>query len=274
MNRTEYEILPEKKFSLGLDELSHFRELIFFFTWRDIKIRYKQTVIGFAWAILQPLLMMFVITFTFGKMMEGKTHLPYPLSIFIGLLLWNVFSSGVTNAGNSMLTNAHIIRKIYFPRLIIPLSSVFGSLFDFLVGLPLLIVMLAWYHFPFHPMNALIGIPSAILLTFLSTFAMGTLLAALTVKYRDFRYIIPFLVQILFFITPVIMPTRIVENNALRFLLSCNPMTSAIELFRCSFNGIWPDPQLLFASISSSLILLVLAFYYFRKTETYFADLA
>ncbi|MBI3511264.1 MAG: ABC transporter permease [Bacteroidetes bacterium] len=271
----EYEILPEKKFSPGLEEMSHFRELIYFFTWRDIKVRYKQTVIGFAWTLLQPLLMMLVVTLSFGKLMEGKTYLPYPLSAFCGLLLWNIFSSGVTNAGNSMVTNAHIIRKIYFPRLIIPLSSVLGALFDFMIGIPLLIVMLAWYHFPFHLNTAVIGIPSAILLTVISTFGMGTLLAALNVKYRDFRYIITFMIQILFFMTPVIYPLRFADGHYwLKILLSCNPMTSAIELFRSSFNGMMPDTTMLLISISSSLFILIAAFWYFRKTESYFADLA
>jgi lipopolysaccharide transport system permease protein len=271
----EYEIKPEKKISLGLNELWHYRELFYFFTWRDIKVKYKQTVLGFAWAVLQPLFMMLLFSYFFGRTLKVPSdNIPYPVFVFSGLLLWNIFSSGLTNAGNSMVTNANIIKKIYFPRLIIPLSSVLAALFDFLMAMIIFIAILFYYQVAFSALKFLIYFPVSILLTVMATFGAGTFLAALNVKYRDFRYIIPFMVQALLFITPVIYPVSILHNEWAKFFMSINPMTGAIVLFRAIFTGQAPEWNVVMTGVLSAAILMICGIFYFRKTEAYFADLA
>lgn len=271
---SEYEITPSRKFSLGIKELLKYRELFYFFSLRDIKVKYKQTVFGFAWAILQPLVMMALFTLFFGKALSVPSDsIPYPVFVLPGLLLWNIFSSGVSNAGNSMVTNANIIKKIYFPRLIIPLSSVLVALFDFLMALIIFIAVLFFYDAKIH-LSYILWMPVAILITTLTTFGFGTWLAALNVKYRDFRYVIPFMLQALLFLSPVIYPTSVVSNQKLAFVLSLNPMAGAIGLFRAPFTGIIPDATTLILSGCSAIILFVAGIYYFRTTESYFADIA
>jgi lipopolysaccharide transport system permease protein len=175
-------------------ELWRYRELFYFFTWRDIKIKYKQTFLGFLWAILQPLLLMVIFTFFFGKALKVPSQsLPYPVFVFSGLLLWNIFSSGLTSSSNSMVNNASIIKKIYFPRLIIPVSSILVALFDFCMAFVLFLPLLLYYHQPLS-VHALWCWPVALLITLMATLGPGSWLAALNVKYRDFRYVIPFIV--------------------------------------------------------------------------------
>jgi lipopolysaccharide transport system permease protein len=271
----EYQIKPENKVSLGLRELWSYRELFYFFTLRDIKVKYKQTVLGFAWAVLQPLLMMILFSFFFGRTLKVPSeNIPYPVFVFSGLLLWNIFSAGLTNAGNSMVTNANIIKKIYFPRLIIPLSSVLAALFDFLMALIIYAGILIYYHFGFDVTKFVVYFPLSLLLTVMATFGAGTFLAALNVKYRDFRYIIPFMVQFLLFITPVIYPVSILHNEWAKFLMSLNPMTGAIVLFRSVLTDNAPEWNVILTGVCSAVILLVTGLFYFRKTEAYFADIA
>ncbi|MEP7167923.1 MAG: ABC transporter permease [Bacteroidota bacterium] len=271
----EYEIKPEKKLSLGLSELWHYRELFYFFTWRDIKVKYKQTVLGFAWAVLQPLIMMFVFSYFFGKTLKVPSeNIPYPVFVFSGLLLWNIFSAGLTNAGNSMVTNANIIKKIYFPRLIIPLSSILVALFDFMMAVIIYACILIYYRFTFDIAKFSIFFLVSLLITLVATFGAGSLLAAMNVKYRDVRYVIPFMVQALFFITPVIYPVSILNNPFLKFLLALNPMTAAISLFRAALINQPIDWSIITTGICSSVFLLFTGLFYFRKTESYFADLA
>lgn len=271
----EYEIKPKNKLDLGLKELWDYRELFYFFTWRDLKVKYKQTILGFLWAIIQPLVMAFLFTFCLGKVISDNTSLEMPYALFSlsGLIIWNIFSSGLSNAGNSMVANANIIKKIYFPRLIIPISSILVSLFDFLIAFLVFIPIAIYYKAPFNIM-AIAFIPLSILLTCLATFGLGTLLAALNVKYRDFRYVIPFLIQALLFATPVIYPIKISNNIILQTILQLNPMTAPVELFRNSFRVSQLDAQTLLMSVSVSLTLFILGLIYFRKTESYFADLA
>ena len=271
----EYEIKPKEKVSLGFRELWQYRELFYFFTLRDIKVKYKQTVLGFAWAILQPFLMMVIFSLFFGQALNiPSENLPYPIFVFSGLLLWNIFSSGITAAGNSMVSNANIIKKIYFPRLIIPISSVLVSLFDFLMAAFVFIGMLLFYEISIQPFKIIIFIPFSILVTCISTFGLGTLLAALNIKYRDFRYIIPFLVQALLFITPVIYPVSILTHEWLKYIIAFNPMYAAITLFRSGFIDTPIQLNLLLISLCSAMILFFAGLYYFRRTEAYFADLA
>jgi lipopolysaccharide transport system permease protein len=271
----EYEIKPKEKLSLGLAELWQYRELFYFFTWRDIKVKYKQTVLGFAWAVLQPLVMMIIFTIFFGRALNVPSDgLPYPVFVFSGLLLWNIFSTGITSAGNSMINNSNIIKKIYFPRLIIPISSVLVSLFDFLMAFIIFIGILIYYKTDLVWLNALLFIPASILITVIATFGIGTLLAALNIKFRDFRYIIPFMVQVLLFLTPVIYPVSILSNVYVKYLLACNPMYAPVTLFRMCFTEAMPPVDLVFISIASAILFFILGLFYFRKTESYFADLA
>lgn len=271
----EFEIKPQDKFGLGLRELWEYRELFYFFTLRDIKVKYKQTILGFLWAVLQPLVMALLFSFFLGRAIANYTALDLPYDIFAlsGLVLWGIFSSGLNNAGNSMVTNANIIKKIYFPRLIIPISSVLVGLFDFVMAFVVFTVYcvikqveLSWI--------GLLYFPLAVVLTCIATFGSGTLLAALNVKYRDFRYIIPFLIQLLLFLTPVIYPVTITGNAYLKWLIALNPMTAPLDIFRASLTGTAPDLAVDSISMIASLLLFVIGLVYFRKTEAYFADLA
>jgi lipopolysaccharide transport system permease protein len=271
----EYEIKPQNKLNLGLKELWQYRELLYMFTWRDIKVKYKQTYLGFAWAIFQPVLMTILFTLSFGKIISANSNInvPYPIFALSGFILWNVFSSGLSSAGNSMVNNSNIIKKIYFPRLIIPVSSMLVCLIDFLIAFAIFIPALYYFNCNFN-FKAVIFIPISILLTSISTFGLGTFLAALNIKYRDVRHILPFFIQALLFATPVIYPIKISDNYFFQLILKLNPMSAPIELFRHSFNNTPIDIQGLAISISVSLFLFLAGIYYFRKTEAYFADLA
>lgn len=269
----QFETKSESKLSLGLKELWQFRELFYFFTWRDIKVKYKQTVLGVLWAILQPFLLMIVFTVFFGQALNVPSdNIPYPIFVFSGLLLWNIFSTGLSGAANSMVTNANIIKKIYFPRLIIPMSSILVSLFDFIMAFAVYIGLLIYYHHPVN-LNILIHLPLSIVITILTTFGLGCLLAALNVKYRDFRYVIPFLIQVLLFLTPVIYPVSIIKFEWAKKILSLNPMSGAIELLRSSVTSTELNLSLVGSGIIVSVLLFFSGLLYFRKTEYYFADL-
>jgi lipopolysaccharide transport system permease protein len=264
----------DKRRLFDFGEIWNYKELFYFFTWRDIKIKYKQTTLGFLWAILQPLLMMVIFTLFFGKALNIPSQsLPYPVFVFSGLLLWNTFSSGLTNSANSMVNNAQIIKKIYFPRLVIPVSSIFVAIFDFLMGFILFIPLLIFYQQPVS-FAALWSWPLAVLACVIATMGPGTLLAALNVKYRDFRYVIPFLVQVLFFITPVIYPVSILKYPILQYVIVLSPMYAAIELFRYPLTGTELDSTFIMVSLISSLTLLFAGLIYFKRTEDFFADFA
>ena len=275
----EYEIRPKRKFDFGLKELWSYKELFYFFTWRDIKVKYKQTILGFLWAVLQPFVTMVVFTFFFGRLLKVPSmNLPYEVFVLSGLLLWNIFSSGVVNAGSSMVVNSNIIRKIYFPRLIIPLSAILVSLFDFIMTLLIFFSVLIYFTFKtgmdISWLRLFLFLPLSVLITVISSFGLGTFLAALNIKYRDFRYLIPFMIQTLLFVTPVIYPISIVESPLLKTILAINPMYASIEILRGSMTSVFPDISLVLLSLLSSVILLFAGLYYFRKTEYYFADLA
>ena len=275
MKPVEYEIKPVSKLSLGFKELWEFRELFYFFTWRDIKVKYKQTVLGFAWAVLQPLLMMVIFSVFFGKALNVPSdNIPYPVFVYSGLLLWNIFATGITGAGNSMVTNANIIKKIYFPRLIIPASAILVSLFDFIFAFLIFLGILFYYHLPVNVLKLMLFMPAGLLITTISTFGLGTLLAALNIKYRDFRYVIPFMVQALLFLTPVIYPPSIFSHEWMKYIIAINPMYGAIELFRNGLTNHSFEMNLLLLSLCSAVVFLFVGIYYFRKTEFFFADLA
>lgn len=269
----EYKIESNNRF-FHWNELWQYRELFYFFTWRDIKIKYKQTVLGFLWSILQPLLMMVIFTFFFGRALNIPSQsLPYPVYVFSGLLIWNMFSTGLTNASNSMVNNSAIIKKIYFPRLIIPVSSILVAFFDFLMAFIIYVGLLLFYQQPVF-WHAVFIWPLTILVTVVATLGMGSWLAALNVKYRDFRYVIPFLVQVLFFLTPVIYPMSLLKYPLLQYILACSPMYAAIELFRYPLTGVLPDIYFLSTSLISGLCFLFAGVFDFKKTEDFFADFA
>jgi lipopolysaccharide transport system permease protein len=267
-------IHPPSGFSLGLKELWQYRELFYFFTWRDIKVKYKQTSLGILWALLQPLGMMLIFTFLFSKTWKIDTSpVQYPIFVLSGLILWNLFNASVSHAGESMIKNANIISKIYFPRLVIPCSSILVALFDFLMGLLIFAVFCIIYKQPVS-WSFIFYLPAGITILLLAAFGAGTFLAALNVKYRDFRYTIPFLLQFLFFTSQVIYPLQSVQQSWLKYILAINPVNAAIELFRHPFSGAAIDMSITGIGIASTMIISIIGLYYFRKTEAYFADLA
>lgn len=271
----ELEIKPQGKFTIGINELWQYRELFYFFTWRDIKVRYKQATLGILWAAIQPLSMMLLFTFIFSRGLKvGSDGLPYPIFAFSGLMIWNIFSNGLLNASSSMVANANIIKKIYFPRLIIPLSSILTALFDFLFAFATFVGLLVYYQLPFSFWKLLVFTPLSILLTVITTFGLGTLLASLNIKYRDFQYALPFMIQFLLFLNPVLYSTKSFDNSILQWIMRLNPIAGAINLMR----SVFIDGAVQWAAVALQFLVaitfLLLGVYFFRKTEAYFADLA
>lgn len=274
MEPIETTIKPPRNFTINLRELWQYRELFYFFSWRDIKVKYKQTFLGIAWALLQPLAMMLLFTLIFSRTLklDFSINIPYPLFVLSGIIIWNLFNGSVSHAGDSMIQNAAIIRKIYFPRLIIPVSAILVSLFDFVMAFFIFIVICFFYgHIDW---TALFYFPAAMLLSLLAAFGTGSFLSALNVKYRDFRYALPFLLQFLFFASQIIYPISAVQNEQLKYLLALNPVNGAIELFRVPLTGIAPDMIIVVISTATAVLLCLIGIIYFRKTESYFADIA
>jgi len=271
----DYIIERQKKFSLGLKELIRYKELFYFFTWRDIKVKYKQAALGFLWAVLQPLMMMLIFTLIFSKGLKVSSEgIPYPVFALSGLIIWNIFSTGLMNSANSMVANANIIKKIYFPRLIIPMSSILIALFDFCFALVIYLVVIFVYKQPVNWFILLYALPLSIGLTILTTFGLGTLLSALNVKYRDFQYVIPFLIQFLLFINPVLYSSSIFKEGILSWVMKLNPLANAINLSRSAFTGQPVDWVGVGLGAMVASFLFFIGIYVFRKTEAYFADIA
>jgi lipopolysaccharide transport system permease protein len=260
---------------INFRELWRYRELLFFLTWRDVKVRYKQTVLGIAWVVLQPVLTMLVFTVFFGRLagLEQRTGgLPYPLFVYTGLLLWTLFASAITNAGNSLVINQHLITKTYFPRLVIPLSCVGVALVDFAVAFMVLIGMMLWYGVAAGAEMLLL--PVVVVLTVLMSLGVGAALAGLTVAYRDFRYVVPFIAQLWMFLTPVMYPSEIVPERW-RWLLALNPMAGLVDAWRYAVLGWLPgwNPGALLASAAVTVAVCGLGLFYFRQVERHFADI-
>jgi lipopolysaccharide transport system permease protein len=271
----EYEIAPQKNFSLGLKELWHYRELFYFFTWRDVKVKYKQAALGVLWAILQPLIMMIMFTLIFSNALNVSSDgIPYPVFALSGLLIWNIFSNGLLNSANSMVTNANIIKKIYFPRLIIPMSAILTALVDFVFALIIYVLVLIYYHQDVSILKLIVYLPLSILITIITTFGLGTFLAALNVKFRDFQYVLPFMIQFLLFANPVLYSTKAFNNPWINAIMKANPIASAIQLCRSIFTGQVVDWGAVATGSVVAILLLIIGVYTFRKTESYFADLA
>lgn len=252
-------------------DLWQYRELFLFLAWRDILVRYKQTVIGVAWSVLRPVLTMVVFTVVFGRIAKLPSDgVPYPILVFSGMLPWQFFASAVAEGSNSLIQNANIISKIYFPRLIVPASAVVVSFVDFLISLTLLAVLLVWYQFLPNPRVLLL--PAFLVLGILVSMGLTLLLAAMNVRYRDFRYVVPFLIQFGLFISPVGFSMSVIPEQW-RWLYSLNPMVGVIEGFRWSLLPDYAlDPRALLSSVLISTIVLAAGIIYFRKTERSFAD--
>lgn len=272
-NQTLTIIRPKKLFSLkDITEVWKYKELLFFFTWRDLKVRYKQTFIGVAWAIFQPLITMVVFTVFFGGLAKIPSDgIPYPIFVFTGLLFWQFFSTALSETSNCLISNQAIITKVYFPRLILPLSSVMTKLVDFLIAAVILAAMMIYYGFV-PQIESIVVIPVVLLISFMASVGLGLVLAAVNVKYRDVRYALPFFIQMLLFITPVIYPASIAGKYS--WLLALNPMTGAIQSARASLLGTTPTNwELLGISFVACLILMFVGIYVFKKVERYFADI-
>ena len=277
----EYKIVPPGKISLELSEIWRYRELFYTYAWRDIRIKYKQTILGLLWAIIQPLAMMGIFVAFFSQFLKVPTdNIPAPIFYFSGLSIWTLFSSSLSNAGNSMVSNAHVIQKIYFPRLVIPISSVFVALFDYLMTLLVFVGMIIFYvntleGFTFTFWKFLIYIPLSALIATLTSFGIGAIIASFNLIYRDFRFIIGFIIQLLMFATPVIYPVSILDDyKGIKYILSINPMVTAVNLARSPFHPVDLDGVMISISSISMISFLILGVYIFKRTEKYFADLA
>lgn len=255
--------------SLDLAGVWEHRELLWFLTWRDVMLRYKQTGLGVLWAIIQPTAPMLIFTLVFGRLVDVPADGPYPLFAFAGLLPWTFFANAVTNCATSVVTSANLITKVYFPRMIIPGAATVAALMDFFIGIGVLIILMVWYQVPPHA--TLLVLPLLIALTTILALGVGMFLAALTVQYRDVRYALPFLIQFWMFATPIIFPSRIVPNRW-RWALTLNPMAGIIENFRAALFGKPIGWSALALAAAIALAILVYGAYSFRRFERKFAD--
>ena len=262
--------------SVGISELIEYHELLFFLVWRDIKVRYKQSVLGAMWAILQPFMTMVVFTLFFNRMAGVSSgDVPYPLFSYAGLLPWTFFAQGLSQSSNSLVGSANLIKKVYFPRVVVPISSILSGIVDFMLAFVVLIGMMAWYGV--WPNATLLFLPLLLLLAFVTAMGVGLWLAALNVEYRDVRYVVPFIIQLWLFVTPVIYPATTVvakleESGVPGWLYGLNPMAGVVEGFRWAlFGGAAPLSIILVSSISAVVILITGCFYFWRVEET-FAD--
>jgi lipopolysaccharide transport system permease protein len=257
---------------LDLPALWRYRELLGFLIWRDIKVRYKQTVLGAAWALLQPLMMMLVFTVFFGRFggMSQHVDVAYPLFVFAALLPWQLFANSVSQAGNSLVASSQLIGKVYFPRLLIPFSSVGAPAVDFGVSLLVMFGLAAWYGAPFTP--RLLFVPMFAAGTILAAVGVGTLLSALVIAYRDFRHVLTFLIQLWMFASPVAYPLEVVPEQ-FRLWYALNPMVGLITGFRAALLGTDWHWEVIAVSMLSTGLILEVGLFYFRRTERRFADI-
>lgn len=268
-------IRPKRRLSISWKELLAYRELFFYFAWRDVKVRYKQTVIGASWVILQPIAQMVIFTVFFNKVAgisSGNQNVPYAIFSYTGLLFWNFFSQALTRISNSMVDNQGVITKIYFPRLILPFSSIIVGLIDFFFAFLVFIGLMLYFRFP-PTLEATLLLLPALLLTIVASLGPGLFFASLNVKYRDVRQFVPFLISVGLFITPVIYPVSAVPERY-QWLLYLNPMTAVINMMRGSFLQSAPiNLPLTGLSVLVALVAFVIGIVYFKLTEQEFADI-
>ena len=258
--------------SLNLRGLWEYRELLYFLAWRDVKIRYKQTALGITWAVLQPFLAMLLFSIFLGRLARMPSdNAPYPLFAFAALVPWTFFANSLTQASNSLVGSADLIKKVYFPRLIVPISVVLGGLPDFALSFLVLLIMMAYYR-RYPPLTLLVWLPLLVILMMVTVLGVGLFLSALNVKYRDVRYVVTFLTQIWMFATPVFYPASLLPPHW-RLFYSINPMVGVVDGFRWALLGKANAPKLsIIISAASALLILVIGLFYFRRMEDTFAD--
>jgi lipopolysaccharide transport system permease protein len=256
--------------SLDLAGVWEHRELLFFLTWRDVQLRYKQTALGVMWAIIQPLAPMLIFTLVFGRLLDVPADAPYPLFVFAGLLPWTYFANAVTNSTTSVVSSANLITKVYFPRMIIPGAATLAALMDFLIGLGVLALLMMWYGVQWH--LSLLLFPLLVAITTVLALGVGMFFAGLTVQYRDVRHAMPFLLQFWMFATPIIFPSRMMPEGW-RWALTLNPMAGIVDNFRAALLGGPFDWSALAFSAAIAVAILIYAAFSFRRFERKFADL-
>jgi len=262
--------------SLQLRSLWEYRQLIYFLVWRNIKVRYKQTLLGIAWIVVQPLVAMIVFSALFGGLLNAPSGgVPYPIFTYVALLPWGFFSGSLTRSSTNLVDSAHLITKVYFPRMSIPISGVISGLVDFAVAFVVLIVLMFFYQI--RPTPAVILLPAFLLLAMITALGFGLWLSALNVRFRDVKHMVPFLVQMWMFLTPVVYSTTLIPEPY-RYLMALNPMTGVVVGFRWALLGNYladaqPPSELFPISIGISLLVLVSGAFYFRSTERTFADI-
>lgn len=267
-------IRPSKGWvSIDFRELWEYRELLYFFTWRDIKVRYKQTIFGFAWAIIKPFFMMVVFSLFFGQLAQVPSEgVPYPLFTYAALLPWTLFSEGLTKASSSLVQESNLIQKIYFPRFILPLSGILSPLVDFVIAFLVLLGLMLYFHY--SPTVLMLWLPVFLLLQLILALGMGLWLSSINVEYRDVGYVVPFLIQLWLFASPVIYSSSFVPERFQVAYGIINPMSGIIEGFRWVILGTQPPSYYqLLASAVIILLLMISGAYYFRRREIVFADI-
>ena len=276
MEKIQREIIirPEQPWwEIDSRELWSYRELFYVFVWRDIIVRYKQTVVGIAWVVFQPLVTTGIFSVFFGKIAKiPSDNLPYPLFVLIGMVIWGFFSSGVSSGSQSLITNEGILKKVYFPRLIIPLSAILTSGFDFLISLVLVLFALIFYGY-FPGLSFIFWMPVFILILMLTISGLAMFTSALNVKYRDVRYVLPFFIQIGLFLSPIIYPLSVIYDYRKYFLI-INPLTGVVEGVRAVISNQPVNLEVLFIGLSVSIVVFLFGLFYFRETERFFADIA
>ncbi len=269
----EIRILPKNKWwRLDLQEVWAFRDLFYFLTWRDLKVKYKQTIVGAAWAIFQPVITMIIFSIFFGTLAGMPSDgVPYPIFVYTGLLFWTLFNTGLSSASGAFVANEKIVTKIYFPRVILPSSAIITNVIDFCIASGVLVVLMVYYKY-IPTLAGLVLFPLLLFMTVLSAFGIGLFFASVNVKYRDIRFILPFFIQLLLFLTPVIYPVSIAPER-FRWLLGINPMSGVIDTARATLLGIGSiDWTLLLTSFVAMILYMLVGFFYFRKVERFFAD--
>lgn len=275
----EYSITPPKGLlAINWAELWRFRDLFLTLAWRDISVRYKQAVLGVLWALLQPISTMLIFTFIFNRManIQSGDGTPYPIFFYTGMIIWQYYSSTLSNASNSMVANVSLVQKVYFPRLIVPATAATTGLVDLAISSLVLIGLMAWYGFLPH-FTGILLLPVLLIIMILSALGVGLFMAALNIKYRDVRYALPFVIQILMYLTPVIYPVRMLDKWPLAktLMVWLNPISAVITNARAGLLGRSPfDPTGLAIACLMSIVMFIVGLYYFRNTERYFADIA
>ena len=258
--------------SLKLRELWVYRELLYFLTWRDIKVRYKQTVLGAAWAIIQPFMMMVVFSLFFGRLGKIPSDgVPYPIFSYAALVPWTFFATGLAMSSNSLVSSANLIKKVYFPRLVIPIATVMSGVIDFVLAFVILIIMMLAYGIV--PTVNIVFLPLFLILAFMTSLGVGMWLSAMNVQFRDVRYMVPFMTQFWMFASPIAYPSSMIEDDLLRAIYGINPMVGVVEGFRWALLGTETAPgPIIIVSFAAALFLLVSGMFYFRRMEKTFAD--